>query len=178
MRMFWPISLILLFASIVATAAATPVSNTLPGTLRLDTSARLDPYKNFRFRLQLNGKYVAGFAKMATLQAAQATVPRQGSPHTAFKAPNKFVTITLERGVTHDADFENWANSVNAHPGTQAGDVRNLVIETLNEAGQKAGSLAASRCRATEFQAAPDLDVGGHTLAISNLKLECESFSR
>src|ERR1700691_1723869 len=79
-------------------------------------STRFDPYKNFKFRLKWDGRYVAGVSKVSPLKRTTDVVTYRegGDPSTERKSPgqNKFEPITLERGVTHDPEFENWANKV------------------------------------------------------------------
>src|SRR5262249_25849780 len=77
---------------------------------------RLDPYKNFKFRIKWDGRYVAGVSKVSGLQRTTEVIEHRegGDPSTERKSPGrtKYTEITLERGVTHDPEFENWANRV------------------------------------------------------------------
>ena len=77
---------------------------------------RFDPYKNFKFRLKWDGRYVAGICKCSPLKRSTEVVEHRegGDPSTSRKSPGrvKYEAITLERGVTHDVDFEQWANKV------------------------------------------------------------------
>ena len=77
---------------------------------------RFDPYKNFKFRVKWDGRYVAGVSKVGALKRTTEVVEHRegGDPSTGRKSPGrtKFEAITLERGVTHDNEFEHWANKV------------------------------------------------------------------
>ena len=77
---------------------------------------RFDPYKNFKFRIKWDGKYVAGVSKIGALKRTTELVEHRegGDPSTVRKSPgqSKYEAITLERGVTHDTEFEKWANKV------------------------------------------------------------------
>ena len=77
---------------------------------------RFDPYKNFKFRVKWDGKYVAGISKVGALSRSTEVVEHRegGDPSTVRKSPgqSKYEAISLERGVTHDKDFEQWANKV------------------------------------------------------------------
>src|SRR5207302_536811 len=77
---------------------------------------RFDPYKNFKFRVKWDGRYVAGVSKVSALKRTTEMVEHRegGDPSTSHKSPgrNKFEAVTLERGVTHDLEFERWANKV------------------------------------------------------------------
>src|SRR5215468_2333967 len=87
---------------------------------------RFDPYKNFKFRVKWDGKYVAGVSKISALKRKTEVVEHRegGDPSTSRKSPGRtqFEPITLERGVTHDIEFEQWANKVSglgATPGAE-----------------------------------------------------------
>src|SRR3984885_12077779 len=111
-------------------------------------ATRFDPYKNFKFRVKWDGKYVAGISKVSALKRTTEVVKHRegGDPSTSRKSPgrNEFDAITLERGVTHDIAFEQWASKVwqlNAALGAEVSlaDFRkDIIIEFYNEAGQLA----------------------------------------
>lgn len=149
---------------------------------------RLDPYKNFKFRLKWDGRYVAGVSKMSVLKRTTEMVKHRsgGDPSTSYKSPGKtdYDAITLERGVTHDIDFEAWANKV-WNFGSQAGSEvsladfrKDVIVELLNEAGQIVLIYNIYRCWVSEYQALPDLDSNANAVAIAKLKLENEGWER
>ena len=142
---------------------------------------RFDPYKNFKFRLKWDGRYVAGVSKAGALKRSTEVVEHRegGDPSTSRKSPGrtKYEAITLERGVTHDLEFEAWANKV-WHVGTGLGaevslkDFRkDVILEVYNEAGQLSLAYKIYRCWVSEFQALPDLDANANAIAIQTLKL-------
>lgn len=149
---------------------------------------RLDPYKNFKFRVRWDGRYVAGVSKVGALKRSTEVVEHRngGDPSTSRKSPgrSKYEAITLERGVTHDTEFEKWANKVwNFGSGlgkeTSLKDFRkDLIIEMYNEAGQLAIAYKVYRCWVSEFQALPDLDANANAVAIQSIKLENEGWER
>jgi phage tail-like protein len=149
---------------------------------------RFDPYKNFKFRVKWDGRYVAGISKVGSLKRTTEVVEHRegGDPSTGRKSPgrSKFEAITLERGVTHDPDFENWANKVwdfGAGAGAESSlaDFRkDVILDVFNEAGQKAISYKIYRCWVSEFQALPDLDANANAVAIQTIKLENEGWER
>jgi phage tail-like protein len=149
---------------------------------------RFDPYKNFKFRVKWNGRYVAGVSKVGALRRSTEVVEHRegGDPSTSRKSPGRtrFEPITLERGVTHDIDFEQWANKVwNFGSGLGAesslSDFRkDIIIEMYNEAGQLVISYRVFRCWVSEFQALPELDANANAVAIQTLKLENEGWER
>ncbi len=149
---------------------------------------RLDPYKNFKFRVKWDGRYVAGVSKVGALKRSTEVVEHRngGDPSTSRKSPgrSKYEAIMLERGVTHDTEFEKWANKVwNFGSGlgkeTSLKDFRkDLIIEMYNEAGQLVIAYKVYRCWVSEFQALPDLDANANAVAIQSIKLENEGWER
>jgi phage tail-like protein len=135
-----------------------------------------------------DGRYVAGISKVSSLKRTTEVVEHRegGDPSTSRKSPgrNKFDPITLERGVTHDLEFEAWANKVwnfGAGPGAESSlaDFRkDVILDFFNEAGQKAISYKIFRCWVSEYQALPDLDANANAVAIQHLKLENEGWER
>ena len=151
-------------------------------------ATRFDPYKNFKFRVKWDGKYVAGLSKMSALKRTTEVVKHRegGDPSSSRKSPGRteYEAITLDRGVTHDPEFENWANKVwnfGTQPGSEVSlkDFRkDLIIEVLNEAGQVAIAYKVFRCWVSEFQALPEHDANANAVSIQHLKLENEGWVR
>ena len=90
----------------------------------------------------------------------------------------------LERGVTHDTEFEKWANKVwnwGSGLGLEVSlkDFRkDVILELYNEAGQLVIAYKIYRCWVSEFQAMPDLDSNANAVAIQHIKLENEGWER
>ncbi|MBL8432285.1 MAG: phage tail protein [Dechloromonas sp.] len=149
---------------------------------------RFDPYKNFKFRVKWDGRYVAGISKVSSLKRTTEVVEHRegGDPSTGRKSPgrSKFEAITLERGVTHDTNFEQWANKVWNLGSGLGSEVslknfrKDLIIEVYNEAGQLALAYKVFRCWVSEYQALPDLDANANAVAIQHIKLENEGWER
>jgi phage tail-like protein len=149
---------------------------------------RADPYKNFKFRVKWDGRYVAGVSKVSGLKRTTQVVPHRegGDPSTSRKSPgrNEFEAITLERGVTHDTEFEKWANKIwnfGAGLGAEVSlkDFRkDIILDFYNEAGQLALSYKVYRCWVSEFHPLPDLDANANAVAIQSIKLENEGWER
>ena len=149
---------------------------------------RFDPYKNFKFRVKWDGRYVSGISKVSTLKRTTEVVKHRegGDPSSSRKSPGRteYDAITLERGVTHDTEFEKWANKVwNYGSGlgaeTSLRDFRkDITIELYNEAGQLALAYKVYRSWVSEFQSLPDLHANANAVAIARLKLENEGWER
>ncbi len=155
-------------------------------------ASRLDPYKNFKFRVKWDGAYVAGVSKVSSLKRTTEVVKHRdgGDPSTSHKSPGRteYEAITLERGVTHDLAFEQWANKVWDYQNAQAQNAdqevsladfrKDVIIDFFNEAGQKVISYHVYRCWVSEYQALPDLDANANAVAIQHIKLENEGWDR
>jgi phage tail-like protein len=151
-------------------------------------ATRFDPYKNFKFRVKWDGHYVAGLSKCSALKRTTEVVEHRqgGDPSTSHKSPGrtKYEAITLERGVTHDVDFEQWANKVWNFGSGLGKEVslkdfrKDLILEMYNEAGQLVIAYKIYRCWVSEFQSLPDLDANANAVAIQHIKLENEGWER
>jgi phage tail-like protein len=151
-------------------------------------ATRYDPYKNFKFRVKWDGRYVAGISKVGALKRSTDLVEHRegGDPSSSRKSPGrtKFDAITLDRGVTHDTEFEKWANKVWNFGSGLGAEVslkdfrKDILIEVYNEAGQLAIAYKVHRCWVSEFQALPDLDANAGAVAIQHIKLENEGWER
>jgi phage tail-like protein len=149
---------------------------------------RFDPYKNFRFKVKWDGRYVAGISKVSALKRTTEVVEHRegGDPSHSRKSPGRssYEAVTLEQGVTHDIEFERWANKVwnyGAGDGAQVSlaDFRkDVILDFFNENGQVVLSYQLYRCWVSEFQALPELDANTNAVAIRMLKLENEGWLR
>lgn len=149
---------------------------------------RFDPYKNFKFLVKWDGRVVAGISKVSALKRTTEVVKHRegGDPSSSRKSPGRteYDAITLERGVTHDPEFEQWASKVwnfGAGLGSESSlkDFRkDIIIEVYNEAGQKVIAYNIHRCWVSEYQALPDLDANANAVAIQSIKLENEGWER
>ena len=149
---------------------------------------RFDPYKNFKFRVKWDGRYVAGISKVSALKRTTEVVEHRegGDPSSSRKSPGrtKFEAITLDRGVTHDTEFEKWANKVWNFGSGLGAEVslkdfrKDLIIDVYNEAGQLVLAYKVFRAWVSEFQSLPDLDANANAVAIQHIKLENEGWER
>ncbi|OKY74255.1 MAG: phage tail protein [Desulfobulbaceae bacterium DB1] len=147
---------------------------------------RFDPYRNFKFKIKWDGKYVAGLNKCSALKkSTEVTEWREGGdPSASRKLPGKtsYDGITMEAGVTHDTTFEEWANLVNNFQSDASMSLKNfrkdIVIDVFNLQGSKVLSYKVYRCWVSEYQALPELDASGNAVMIQSIKLENEGWER
>lgn len=150
-------------------------------------TTRIDPYKNFKFRVRWDGQVVAGVSKVSALKRTTEVVShREGGE--SFSTPrhspasSKFDPITLERGVTFAPEFEAWANLVYSTEGDGAVSLanfrKNISIELLNLQGTVVKRYNVFRCWVSEYTALPELDANANAIAFEMLVLQNEGFER
>ena len=147
---------------------------------------RDDPYKNFKFRVIMDGKPVLGVSKISALMRKTEVVKHRegGENSTDHKSPGRtrYEGITMERGITHDREFEKWANMVHPYAGDSGIDLVNykkeLTLEVLNEKGHVAFRYLLHDCWVSEYIAIPELDANANVVAIESIKIELEGWER
>ncbi len=149
---------------------------------------RLDPYKNFKFRVKWDNTYVAGVSKVSALKRSTDVIEhREGSgPSRPRLSPGQtsFEPVTIERGVTHDQAFESWANQVSNPEGGPGAEMalanfrKDIVIELHNEAGQIVIAYVVHRCWVSSYQALSDLQADGAGSAVEVITLQHEGWER
>lgn len=150
--------------------------------------SRIDPYKNFKFRVKWDGRYVAGVSQVGALRRTTEVVKHRdgSSPSMMRKSPGRttFEAVTLERGITHDHEFEAWANKVWSPTNPLGSEVslrdfrKDIVIELLNEAGQIVLAYRLYRCWVSVYQALPILDAESTGVAFESITIENEGWER
>jgi len=147
---------------------------------------RIDPYKNFKFRVKWDGEVVAGVSKVSALKRTSEVVShREGADISTPRhspASSKFEPITLERGITFAPEFEAWANLVYSTEGDGAVSLANfrkdILIDFLNLQGTVIRSYRVFRCWVSEYTALPELDANANAIAFETIILQNEGFER
>jgi phage tail-like protein len=149
------------------------------------SAQRKDPYKNYKFRIKVDGNYVAGTSKCTGLKKTTEVIEwrESGDPSVVRKLMGRtaFQPVTLEAGVTHDTAFQDWANQVNNNDGADASmDLskyrKDITLELYREDDKKVLEYTIKRAWVSEYQALPDLDAGAHAVAITSIKIENEGW--
>src|SRR5262245_28691201 len=145
---------------------------------------RFDPYKAFRFIVYFGDTKVAGVSKVTGLKRSSDVIDyKEGGNAIILKrlGRTKYGPITLERGLTQSTEFRDWADAAqkldNGSPSQSLKNLRkDIRIVLLNEAGQEVMGFKVHRCWVSEYQALPDLDAGGNTIALEHIKVENEGW--
>ena len=152
---------------------------------------RKDPYKNYKFIIKWDTEAgaqqpILGVSKISALKRTTEVVTHRsgGDNSRDHKSPGRtsYEGITCERGITHDLEFEKWANKVHPPAGDSSMDLvgykKDLTLEVMNEKGHVALRYNLYDCWVSDFTAVPDLDANANAVAIESLKIELESWKR
>lgn len=149
-------------------------------------SHRFDPYSNFKFKISVNGQYVAGLNKCSALRKTTevTTWHEAGDQSSGHKIPGKtsYEPITLEQGVTYDVVFEEWANAVNNFQGDAAMSLKTfrrlMRIEVNDLQGNTVMAYNVHNSWVSEYQAIADLDASGNAVLIRRVVVQNEGWER
>lgn len=149
-------------------------------------STRVDPYKNFKFTIAWDGKTVLGVSKVSALKRTTEVVKHRdgGDNSTDHKSPGRtsYDALTLERGLTHDPEFEAWANKVHQFAGDAAMDLagykKELTLSVMDEKGHVVFRYFLHNCWVSEYTSMPELNANANAVAIESLKIELEGWER
>ena len=149
---------------------------------------RLDPYKNFKFRVVWDGKVIHGIERISGLRRETEVVEhRSGSdPNQMRRSPgiSQYNPIVLERGRTHDHAFEAWANLVFDLAAASGESIslktfrKDIEISLLNEAGQVVMGFNVYRCWPSIYEPLANLDAHGREVVRERLVLQHEGWER
>jgi phage tail-like protein len=148
---------------------------------------RYDPYANFMFHVRDEANnIVAGVSRVSPLRRSTAVITHRSGGMNSYvhKSPGltTYDAVTLERGLTQDEGFAEWAMTVHSPASTADVDLvnykRTLTLEVLNIRKQVALRYELSDCWVSEFVGSPDLDAGSGSVAIESIRLEMEYWTR
>lgn len=141
-------------------------------------------YKNHNFKVRFEGRHVAGISRISALRRTTEVIEsREGAePGGVTKSPGltRCDPIVLERGVSHDPAFEQWASKIwspDGH-GPPANFRRDLEIELVNKNGDALWRFRVHRCWVSEFQALPGLDSTNGSILLEHVTLQNEGWER
>jgi len=142
-----------------------------------------DPYRNFRFEVEVDGFTHAGFQKVSGMKHSVNVIEyREGGENEVMRkmpGQSSFEPVTLERGVSDNSDFLDWINTIfnidNA-AGAQ-GDVegwrKDVTVYLKNKAGDRVKKYTLLECWPSEKTTA-DMDASGNDVMIETLVLQNE----
>lgn len=142
-----------------------------------------DPYRNFKFEVEIDGFTHAGFQKVTGLKQTTEVIDYRegGENETPKKLPGQttFDAITLSRGKSDNTDFVDWAKELynldgrNGAQGSNEGFRRQVVIYAKDKAGARIRKWTCSECWPSEYSTG-DLDASANDVLIDTLVLQNE----
>ena len=145
--------------------------------MNVANSARNDPYKNFNFRVEIDGVALAGFSECSGLRLEIEVIEyREGSdPSSVRKLPGlaKVGDITLKRGITASKELHDWVDSVRNGVANR----KNGVIILLDDERKEVARWRFFDAFPRKWEG-PNLDAKGSDVAIETLTLCCERLER
>jgi phage tail-like protein len=148
---------------------------------------RFDPYKQFKFRVKWDGRYIAGIDKVSGLHRDTQVINMRQGNESALDRPmpgqTRYEPIVLERGRSHDTEFEKWANDVwqlgaGSDTGASTDYRKDIVIELLNEAGQVVLAFKVYRCWPSRYSALEEMEANSTDIAVESIVLQHEGWER
>lgn len=141
--------------------------------------ARKDPYRNFRFRVEIDGITQAGFTDATIPDSTTAPIDyREGTDPVHNRKLSGLTTygnITLKSGLTDSTELYEWRKLV-VEKGAQAAR-RNLSLVLVDEAGDDKARWNVMEAWPTKYDPS-DFSAKGSEVVIETLDLVCEEVQR
>ena len=141
--------------------------------------AREDPYRNFKFRVEIDGIAAAHFSEAAIGETTTEAIDyREGTdPNHVRKLPGltKFGNITLKRGVTDNQVIWEWHKDI--LDGMIGERRKTIAITVIDESGADKARFVVSEAWPTKYDPS-DLNAKGNEVFIELLELVNEGIER
>ena len=139
-------------------------------------ASRTDPYKNFKFRVEIDGLASSGFSECIGLESEVGCIEyREGADHITRKLPglHKVGDITLKRGVTKSAELYEWHKKiVDGVPDRRSG-----TIVLMDDDGSDVVRWRFVDGFPRKYEG-PNFNAKGNEVAIETLVICCERIER
>ena len=137
---------------------------------------RVDPYKNFNFRVEIDTLPVAGFSECSGLETEVSVIEyREGADALVRKLPGlmKVGDVTLKRGITKSNELQNWhQNILNGVP-----DRKDVIVILMDDERNPVVVWKLFHTFPRKWEG-PTLRATGNEVAIETLVLSCERLVR
>lgn len=141
--------------------------------------ARNDPYRQFRFRVEIDGITQAGFNEVSFADTTTDPVEyREGNELPVFRKLSgltKYGNITLKWGITDSINLYNWRQQV-IDTGAE-GARKNMGIILMDEAGADKARWDIVEAWPSKYDPS-DFSAKGNEVAIESLEIVHEGFKR
>ena len=142
-------------------------------------TSRPDPYRQFNFRIEIDGLQISGFSEVDLGAAITDVVEyREGSDKSGVrKLPGltRHSNVVLKRGITHSLDLYQWHRAV--VEGRTSDARRNVVVVLSDETGNDVARFTLRNAWPTKY-VGPSLNADGNEMAVETLELTHEGLER
>jgi phage tail-like protein len=146
-----------------------------------NTDRRLDPFRNFRYRLVIDQLEEAGFSEVTIGDLSTDPIEyREGDEKTTvrkIKGLNKYGNITLKWGMTNSKVLADWHQDVVDDKKFTQQARKTVYIHVLSEAGEIAATFEIIYAWPHKYDPS-DLNAKGNEVAIDLLELCNEGIKR
>lgn len=147
---------------------------------------RFDPYRNYKFQVIIDNQVVpAVFRVSGLIRHTEPVEHREGGDNNLYRVMpgmSRFEPITLQRGLSHDTTFEEWADLCFNIAADSAMSLKNyrkdILINLLNMQGAVVLAYRVYRAWVSEYQALPALDANANCVAVERIVLQHEGWER
>lgn len=141
--------------------------------------ARKDPYRGYRFRVEIDGIVQAGFADATIPDSTTDSVDyREGTDPThsrKLSTQTKYGTVSLKWGLTDSMELYDWRKEV-VEKGAQ-GARKNLSLVLIDEEGNDQARWNVMEAWPTKYDSS-DFSAKGNEVVVESLDLVCEEVTR
>jgi phage tail-like protein len=144
---------------------------------------RIDPYRNFRYRLEIDGIDQGGFSEATvpdqTVDVVEYREGNEPNPATVRKLTGltKYGNLTLKWGITDSMDLYNWHKDVTLGK-IEADKLRkNISVIVIDEAGNDKSRWNFVQAWPTKYDP-PDLNAKASEVSIETLEIVHEGMER
>jgi phage tail-like protein len=140
---------------------------------------RVDPFRNFRFLVEIQGIVQGGFSEATIPDISQDPIEyREGSEGpTVRKVPGmiKYGNLTLKWGITDNMEFIKWRKQV--EQGKMKDARRDIAVILQDDEGKPASRWEFAQAWPSKYDA-PDMNAKGTDIAVETLEIAHEGMER
>jgi phage tail-like protein len=144
---------------------------------------RNDPYRNFRYRLEIDGITQAGFSEATvpdtTVDVIEYREGNEPNPATVRKLTGltKYGNLSLKWGITDSMELYNWHKDVTLGKIESDKLRKNISVIVIDEEGNDKSRWNFVQAWPTKYDA-PDLTAKGNDVSIETLEIVHEGLER
>jgi phage tail-like protein len=142
---------------------------------------RIDPFRNYRYRLEIDSIQIAGFSQVTIADSTSNPIEyREGTDPTTVRKLSgltAYGSLTLNRGITSSMELYNWRKLI-VQLGTDAPDARrNVSVILVNDSGQDTARWDVVNAWPSKYTPG-QLDAKGSDVLLETFEITHEGIAR